>query len=92
MLDIDNQLQGLSLLSATTISAVHSGVDPEVKEYKGEHFEKGLGKKYYFHVTTRNSDGSPVTQGGAFLVSAILPSSDDKGMSHNFCYFTKSTA
>jgi hypothetical protein len=48
-------------------------VDPEIKEYEGEGFEKGPHKKYYFHVITRHSDGSPVTKGGAFIVSAILP-------------------
>lgn len=60
---------------ATVISAEHSTVDPEPREYHVEFDDGTSPKKYYFLVTTRLSDGSPVTHGGASLVSAIFPDS-----------------
>ena len=62
--------------AATVISAEHSTVDPEAKEYQDAHHHDGTApRKFYFSVTTRHNDGIPVTHGGAALVSAIFPES-----------------
>jgi hypothetical protein len=68
----------VNVTEPTVISAEHSSVDPEAKEYHGEQQEHSTHgpKKFYFRVTTRNNDGSPVTHGGAALVSII---DSDKG-------------
>lgn len=55
-------------------------MEPVVREYEAPDKEEGT-KKYYFLVSTRHSDGSPATKGGALLVAAILPSEEEGGIS-----------